>query len=453
MNKSNITRRNFLGAAGATLGAFTIVPRHVLGQGQTPPSEKLNVACIGLGWPGCKDVDALAPTDNIVAFCDVDSARAPEFRKKYEKARNFVDYRKMLDEMDKSIDAVIVATPDHTHAVLAIAAMKRGKHVYCEKPLAHSVAEVRAMMQAARDNKVITQMGNQGHSSDSIRLFCEWIWDGAIGNVHTIQAGCSISNTGMDRLGEIKNRPPVPANLNWDLWLGPAQDRPYHPAYLPESWRGWVPFGDGTIGDWTCHVIDPVFWALDLGAPTSVQAQAKDYDPKAQADVFPRGDVITYEFPAKQTPHGQRGPITLVWHSGTERIPRPEILEPDRQPVDTGAIVYGDKGAIMYGSHGAGGVRIIPEAKMRAYKQPGKTIPRVRGGGHEQDWAQAIKAGKHAGSDFSYGGPLTEIALLGVIAIKMLGTKLQWDPQKMQFPNCPEANQFLTPPYRAGWSL
>ncbi|MCY2952564.1 MAG: Gfo/Idh/MocA family oxidoreductase [Planctomycetota bacterium] len=453
MNKSQITRRSFLGTAGATVGAFTIVPRHVLGQGQSPPSEKLNIACIGLGWPGCKDVDALASSDNIVAFCDVDSARAPEFRNKYAKAKNFVDYRKMLDEMDKSIDAVIVATPDHTHAVLGIGAMKRSKHVYCEKPLAHSIGEIRAMMKVAQEHQVITQMGNQGHSSDSIRLFCEWIWDGAIGNVHTIQAGCSAMNTGIDRLAEIKNRPPVPANLNWDLWLGPAQERPYHPAYLHESWRGWVPFGGGTIGDWTCHVIDPIFWALDLGAPSSVVAEAKDYDPKTQADVFPKGDVITYQFPAKDTAHGKRGPVSVIWHGGAERIPRPEGLEVDRQPVDTGAIVYGDKGAIMYGSHGAGGVRIIPEAKMRDYRKPAPTLPRIRGGGHEQDWAQAVKSGRKAGSDFSYGGPLTEIALLGVIAIKMLGTKLQWDAQRMQFTNCPEANQFIDPPYRTGWSL
>jgi predicted dehydrogenase len=309
------------------------------------------------------------------------------------------------------------------------------------------------MMKVARAQKVVTQMGNQGHSSESIRLFCEWIWDGAIGNVHTIHAGCSIQNTGMARLAEIQNRVPVPSTLNWDLWLGPAAGRPYHPAYLHESWRGWVPFGDGTIGDWMCHVVDPVFWALELGAPSTVVAQVKDYDPKAQGDVYPKGEIVTFEFPAKETAHGKRGPVKLVWHTGTERIPRPPMLEADRTSVDTGAVVYGDKGAIMYGSHGAGGVRIIPEVRMKEYKQPQRIIPRVAHGGHEQDWARAIKAGTPAGSDFSYGGPLTEIALLGVIAIKMTGTKLEWDPQKMQFANNREANALVDPPIRAGWSF
>ncbi len=296
MGKAKITRRGFVKTVGAAAGAFMIVPRHVLGQGQTPPSEKLNVACIGLGWPGRKDTDALAATDNIVALCDVDTNREPDFRKKYERAKNFVDYRRMLDEMGKSIDAVIVATPDHSHAVLANAAMKLGKHVYCEKPLAHSIAEARSMVITAAKNKVITQMGNQGHSSDSIRLFCEWIWDGAIGAVHTIHAGCSIINSGMDRLAEVrKSKLKPPANLDWDLWLGPAAERPYHPAYLHETWRGWVPFGDGTIGDWFCHVVDPVCWALELGAPTSVVAQVKEWDANSRSDVYPRGEVVTFE--------------------------------------------------------------------------------------------------------------------------------------------------------------
>ena len=218
----------------------------------------------------------------------------------------------MLDEMDKQIDAVIVGTPDHTHAVAAMAAIKRGKHVYCEKPLAHSVGEVRALMKAAQEYKVVTQLGNQGHSFDTIRTFCEWIWDGAIGNVHTIHCGCAAVNSAIDMLPRLSEKEDVPAGLDWDLWLGPAQERPYHSFYLPGRWRSWVPFGNGTIGDWVCHVVDPVFWALDLGAPTTVTAQVKDYDPKTQGDAFPKGDIITFEFPAK----GNRGPITLVWHSG-----------------------------------------------------------------------------------------------------------------------------------------
>jgi predicted dehydrogenase len=304
-------------------------------------------------------------------------------------------------------------------------------------------------MKAAQEQKVVTQLGNQGHSSEHIRLFCEWIWDGAIGDVHTIHAGAQNVNSGMDQLAAVKTAQPVPPNLDWDLWLGPAQQRGYHSAYLHEKWRGWVPFGNGTLGDWTCHVLDPVFWALDLGAPKTIQAEAENYDPKAHADVFPKGDIVTFEFAAK----GKRGPVTVKWHSGQKQIPRPKELEADRKPVGNGAIVFGSKGTIMYGSHGAGGVRLIPETAMKEYKRPAPTLPRVPGGGHEQDWAQAIKAGRKAGSDFSYGGPLTEIALLGVVAIRMLGTKLEWDAEKMQFTNCAEANQFIAPPYRAGWTL
>ena len=208
-----------------------------------------------------------------------------------------------------------------------------------------------------------------------------------------------------------------------------------------------MPFGNGTIGDWTCHVIDPVFWALDLGAPKTVQAQAKNWDSKTQGDAYPKGDIITFEFPAK----AGRGPVTLTWYSGTEKIPAAKELEEGRKPVDTGAFVYGDKGVIMYGSHGAGGVRIIPEKAMKAYKLPDKTIPRAKE--HHQDWLDAIRTGRKSGSDFSYGGPLSEIAMLGVIALKMLGRKLEWDAPAMKFTNCPEANPYVTPAYRAGWTL
>ena len=444
------SRRELLKSAGA-VAAFTIVPRHVLGgQGQTPPSGKLNVAAIGAGGQGGADINEIAKGANIIALCDVDLR--PQHRErttipKFPDAKVYQDFRKMFEEMDKKIDAVIVGTPDHTHAVAAMAAIKRGKHVYCEKPLAHSVAEIRALMKAAQEHKVVTQLGNQGHSYDTIRTLCEWIWDGAIGNVHTIHCGCSANNSALGQLARLSEKEEVPAGLDWDLWLGPAQERPYHSFYLPGRWRSWVPFGNGTIGDWTCHVVDPVFWALDLGAPKTIQAQVKNYDPKTQGDSFPAGDIITFEFPAQ----GNRGPITLVWHSGTEKIPRPKELEPERKPVDTGAYVFGDKGVIMYGSHGAGNVRIIPETAMKAYRQPEKKIPRAKE--HHADWLEAIRAGRKAGSDFSYGGPLTEIAMLGVIALKLPGTKLEWDAPNMRFTNSEEANQHVNPPYRRGWSL
>ena len=448
MKKTTVSRRHFLGAAGTAAAACTIVPRHVLAKsGENPPSEKLNIAGIGIGGQGGGDVRSVAGGNNIVALCDVDFVKAAGMFKTFPDAKQFHDFRKMFDKMEKSIDAVIVGTPDHTHTVSSMAAIKRGKHVYCEKPLAHSVYEVRQLMKAAKEHNVVTQLGNQGHSSETIRMFCEWIWDGAIGNVHTIHCGCGAVNSGIDALGQLKQQHKVPDSLDWDLWLGPAQFRPYCPAYCHYTWRGWVPFGNGTVGDWVCHVVDPVFWALHLGAPDTIVSETPGYDPKTQGDAYPKGEKITFQFGAKD----KRGPITMYWYSGTVHIPPAADLEPTRKTVDTGAVVLGDKGSIMYGSHGAGGVRMIPETKMQAYKLPPKTIPRVPG--HSGNWVQAIRKGTKACSDFSYGGPLTEIALLGVIASKMPGTKLEWDGPNMQFKNSAEANALLNPPYRTGWSL
>jgi len=440
------SRRQFLRGAASTAVAFMIVPRYVLGAGVTPPSEKLNIAGIGIGGQGGGNVDAVSG-ENIVALCDVDMRRGGGSFGKFPKAKQYRDFRKMFDEMDKQIDAVVVSTPDHTHAAAVMAAIKRGKHVYCEKPLAHSIYEIRALMKAAREHKVVTQLGNQGHSFDDIRRFCEWIWDGAIGNVYEVHAACDANHSKIGQLARLGEKHEVPSELDWNLWLGPAKYRPYHPMYLPGSWRGWMPFGSGTIGDWVCHVVDPVFWALDLGSPTSVQAEAEGYDPKRHADTFPAGTIVKFEFPAR----GKRGTVKLVWFDGEKKIPRPEELEAERKVVNTGAIVIGDKGKIMYGSHGAGGVRIIPEMKMKEYKLPSQTLPRVKG--HHYDWLQAIKNGTQAGSNFDYGGPLTEIAQLGIIATKMLGQKLEWDSKNMQFTNCDAANQLINPPYREGWTL
>ncbi|MGA2498416.1 MAG: Gfo/Idh/MocA family oxidoreductase [Tepidisphaeraceae bacterium] len=445
--KNKLTRRRFVQAA-STISAFTFVPGHVLGaDGATPASERISIAGIGVGGQGAGDISAVAGGNSIVAICDVDEKRSADTVKKFPDAKRYKDFRKMFDAMEKNIDAVVVATPDHFHAVAAMAAIQRGKHVYCEKPLAHNIFEVRELMKAAKAKNVITQLGNQGHSTETIRMFFEWIQDGAIGNVTEIHAGCAAVNSGIDRLPMLKNKYDVPATLDWDQWLGPALDRPYCPAYLPGAWRGWVPFGNGTIGDWVCHVVDPVFWALDLGAPATIQAQVKNYDFKTQGDAYPKGDIINFEFAAK----GKRGPVKLTWYSGVEKIPRPPELEAGRKDIDTGAVVRGDKGVITYGSHGAGGVRIIPEAKMKEYKTPVPTVPRAKE--HHQDWLNAIRTSKKAGSDFSYGGPLTELALLGIIAVKLAGQKLEWDGPVGQFTNNPEANQFLNPAYRTGWKL
>jgi predicted dehydrogenase len=447
--RPSLSRRSFLRAISTAAAATPLATLPRRSPAAASPSNRIRVAGIGVGGMGAGDVGAVGsdPNVEIVALCDVDLRRSAETFKKFPQARQFRDFRRMFDAMEKDIDAVIVATPDHTHAVAAMAAIQRGKHVYCEKPLAHSVHEVRALMKAASEHKVVTQLGNQGHSYDSIRDFCEWIWAGAIGKAHTIHAGCDALNSGVDQLAELSRQHPVPETLDWDLWLGPAQERPYHPAFVPGRWRSWVPFGNGTVGDWACHVLDPVFWALDLGLPSTIQAKVDNYDPKTQGLTFPKGEVITYEFPAR----GDRGPITLKWHSGTERIPRPEELDREEGDIRTGAVVIGDKGKIVYGSHGAGGVRLIPSSRMDDFQRPAKTIPRVKG--HHWDWLDAIRNGRKAGSDFSYGGPLTEIAMLGVIAIKFPGQKLEWDAANARFTNFSEANAWVNPPYREGWSL
>jgi predicted dehydrogenase len=443
---TKISRRDFMNNAIAA-AAITIVPRHVLGgRAYAAPSDKLNIAYIGIGGRGGANLNGTRG-ENIVALCDVDKKQGGEAFKNFPRAKHYTDFRKMLDETDNQIDAVVVSTPDHTHAVACMDAIRRGKHIYCEKPLAHSIYEIRELVKAAHKHKVITQLGNQGHSFDDIRRFCEWIWDGAIGNVHTVHAECSANHCRISQLSKRNEKHEIPPGLDWDLWLGPAKYRPYNPMYLPGRWRAWMPFGSGTIGDWVCHVVDPVFWALDLGAPKTIHAQAKNYDPKKHADTFPAGSIITFQFPAND----KRGPVKLIWYSGTETIPRPKDLEEGRKVPRTGAIVIGDKGKIMHGSHGADSVRIIPETKMKAYKLPEQKIPRTRG--HHQDWLDAVKNNRPAGSNFDYGGPLTELARLGIIAIHMLGRELEWDSENMQFSNCEEANQYINPPSRNGWTL
>jgi predicted dehydrogenase len=445
-NGMKTSRRQFVKTAGGAIAAFTIVPRHVLGRGQRPPSEKLNIACVGIAGRGKANLNGVKG-ENVIALCDVDTRRAGEAFAAFPQAKRFRDYRKMLDAVEKDIDAVVVATPDHTHAVVLMDAMRRGKHVYSEKPLAHSIGEVRALRKAAHEYNVVTQLGNQGHSFNDIRTFCEWIWDGAIGKVHEAHAFCSSVYSTVSQLGKLKEKHEVPAGLDWDLWLGPAQWRPYNPVYVPGSWRRWSAFGTGCIGDWVCHTVDPVFWALGLDAPKTIRAEARGYDPKKHAETFPPATKVTFEFAAK----GDRGPVKLVWFDGQWTPPRPAELEPGREVRKTGGVVMGEKGTIMYGSHGAGSLRIIPESKMKAYERPEPKLPRVKN--HHQDWLRAVRTGGQAGSHFDYGGPLTEVALLGAIGIRLLGQTLEWDAENMRFTNSEEANQYVSPPYREGWTL
>lgn len=446
---SQLNRRRFLARAGIGLAAVQFVPSRVFGA-----NDRLNIAGIGVGSRGGSDIDAMAGEgQNVVALCDVDPKYAAKRFKKYAKAPKYSDFRVMFDKAGKDIDGVTIGTPDHSHAVIAMEAMRRGKHVYCEKPMTHNVHEVRALRAAAKQYKVVTQLGNQGHSFGDIRRLCEWVWDGAIGTVSEAHLGCNAFRNvycQINNLPKLKQHYDVPESLDYNLWIGPVPFRPYTPFWVHWNWRGWMPFGTGCLGDWFCHVADPSFWALDLDAPTSVQAEVKDYDPVKQGLTYPPGTRITFEFAAK----GKRGPVKIVWHDGSVVIPRPAAFEKDDKVPGTGGILFGSKGMIVHGSHGAGGCRILPDKRLDEYMAGGKPeqkIPRVKN--HAWDWLEAIRTGRQAGSNFDFGAKLTQTALLGAIAIRFPGEKLLWDDEKGVFTNHGLANAYLHPPYRAGWSL
>ncbi|MCY3022250.1 MAG: Gfo/Idh/MocA family oxidoreductase [Planctomycetota bacterium] len=446
---SKLTRRHFVGGM-ALAGAITIVPRHVLGgPGQKAPSEKLNIAGIGVGGQGASDIKQVE-SQNIVALCDVDDNRAAGTLKQFPDAKRYKDFRKMLDA-EKNIDAVVVATPDHIHAVAAMAAIKAGKHVYCEKPLSHTIHEARMLAQAAKEAKVATQMGNQGMAFEANRLIKEWLWDGAIGAVREAHVWSDRpTHAGTRRLywsqgiERPTDTPPVPASLDWDLWLGPAPERPYHPAYVPFAWRGWWDFGTGGIGDMGSHNMAPVFAALKLAAPTSVESSSTAVFP----ETLPLACTIHYSFPAR----GDMPALTLHWYDGGLMPARPAGLEDDRKlSREDGAILVGDKGTMLIEGWGGNSVRLIPEEKMKAYTRPPKALPRSIG--HHKEWIEACKKGTPTESNFAFAGPLTEALLLGLISVRLGGRKLYWDSASMKITNEPEANKYLHYEYRKGWTL
>ena len=440
-----VKKASILAAAGC---AATVVPRHVLGgPRQIPPSEKMNVAGIGIGGMGGANLRNIE-AENIVALCDVDHNYAAGTIKRYPKAALYKDYRRMLDKQ-KDIDGVVIGTPDHTHAVISMAAIRAGKHVYCQKPLTHDVYEARMLAGAAKECKVATQMGIQGHSTEGIRLIREWFEAGLIGEVREVDAWCSLTyypwghTSWSSQWGtRPKETPPVPAGVDWDLWIGPAPMRSYHRAYHPRTWRCWWDFGSGMMGDRGAHTFDPICWALKLGAPTTIDATTCGNTP----EVHPLSAIVTYQFPAREG----MPPVKLTWYEGT-RPPRPEDLEDGRQmPREGGALLKGTKGTIMAGVYGES-PRIIPETKMREAKLPPKTIPRA-GVSHEMDWVRACKTDHTAGADFAYSGPLAEICCLGNIA-QRVDTRIQWDAAGMKVTNLPEANRYIRCEYRKGWEL
>jgi predicted dehydrogenase len=457
-DRPKVPRRTFLASAAAATAGFTIVPRHVLGgQGTPAPSDRLNIAGIGVSGMGKSNLGR-CESENIVALCDVDFDKSDEVFKKYPDAKRYKDFRVMLDEQ-KDIDAVIVATPDHTHAVIAMAAMERKKHVYVQKPLTHSVHEARVLTEAARKHGVASQMGNQGHSGEGIRILCEWIWDGAIGHVREAHAWTNRpvwpQGVEVDRPTET---PEVPPGLDWDLWIGPAHPRPYHPTYHPAKWRAWWDFGTGSLGDMACHIIDPLFWALKLKYPVSVEAHISKYwhgffeETEPKHEMYPRSSIVRYTFPARE----KMPSVNLTWWDGGLMPARPAGLEPGRRMGDNngGILLIGDKGAIVAGCYGES-PRLVPETAMKKYKRPRKSLERIPEGadGHEKDWIRACKGGKPASSHFEYSGPLSEMVLMGNLAVRFPDRQLLWNGEAMEVTNDADANAYVRRQYRDGWHL
>lgn len=478
-DKNKVSRRKFLKTTGIIASGIMIVPRHVLGgKGFIAPSDKLNIAGIGVGGRGEGILNGAfkSNTSNIVALCDVDDKRAANTFTKFSNAARYKDFRVML-EKQKDIDAVMIATPDHTHAVTAMAAMQLGKHVYLEKPLTHSIYEARVLTEAAKKYKVVTQMGNQGASGDGVRKIIEWIAAGTIGEVTLVHCWTNrpIWPQGVQTPS---GKYEIPPELDWDLWLGPAAERDYNPAYLPFKWRGWWDYGTGALGDMGCHIIDPPFRALKLGYPISVEASSGqvysgDFQLADIPDSCPPSSKVHLQFPAREG----MPPVELIWYDGGIMPKRPEELLPGEAMgnSDGGVIFEGSKGKIMCGVYGVNPT-LLPTRLMEEFKEPEPTLPRIPGGsdGHQQNWIQACKEGSPTTSGFEYAGPFTEAVLMGNLGIRSYNfkilkegktptswdpwnfpgrIKLDWDGPNMKITNFDEANAFVKREYREGWSL
>ena len=443
-----MSRRSFLGGATAA-AAFTFLPSRVLGRDGPSPNQKLNIAGVGVGGQGASDLVEVE-SENIVALCDVDWDRAAKTFERYPTAKRYKDFRQML-EKEKNIDAVVVATPDHNHAIVSITAMKMGKHVYCEKPLTRTVFEAREVARVAREAKVATQMGNQGMAFEGNRQMIEWLDDGAIGAVREVHVWSDRPThsgklplwwpQGVERPTDT---PSVPETLDWDQWLGPAPWRPYHPDYAPFRWRGWWDFGSGGLGDMGIHNLAPVFAALKLGAPESVNASSTP----VTKETIPLAASVHYQFPAR----GELPPVKLHWYDGGFMPERPAELDENRElDREDGIIFVGDKGKMLVAGWGGEHPRLLPASRDAEYKRPAKTLPRSVG--HHKEWIEACKGGSAPRSQFDFAGPLTEAVLLGSVCVRNGGDKILWDSANLKITNDPDANQFLHYEYRKGWSL
>ena len=438
------SRRSFLGTvgkAGVALAASPmIVPRHVLGgPGFRAPSDTVNVACVGVGGMGKVNLRNMEDV-NVVALCDVDWEFAAPVFETYPDAERYWDYRRMFDEMSDQIDGVVIATPDHTHALITLAAMENGVHVYTQKPLTWSIWEARQLGNAARRYDVVTQMGNQGRSSDDVRILTEQIKAGTIGDVSEVHVWTNrpIWPQGVDMPSVLKRKPD---DLNWDLFLGPAEEWDYDPAFHPFDWRGWVPFGCGALGDIAAHSFAFVYTALDLDAPSTVETRSSAFNGAS----FPVATTTHYDFPAR----GQRAPVKLLWYDGGLKPPRPENL-PDGEWLESGGTMYvGTEGTLLH----MDGIRLLTDEGDTELPDVPELSARIEGESHENNWLRAIRGEEEATSPFSFAVPLTEAVLLGVVSLRAGNRKLHWDPENMRVMNFPDANQYMRREARSGWDL
>jgi len=395
------------------------------------PGERLNIGVIGVANRGGANLQGVSG-QNIVALCDVDENYLAAAAQRFPRAKTYHDFRRMLDQ--KEIEAVVVSTADHTHAMATVMALKSGRHVYCEKPLTRTVSEVRAVARAARESKRATQLGTQIHADSNYRRVVELVKSGAIGPVREVHNWVGSMWSGRDRPTET---PPVPAHLHWDLWLGPAPYRPYHPAYVPAAWRGWWDFGGGALADMACHHMDLSFWALDLRYPLTVETEG----PPVHPETAPAWLIVRYEFAAR----GDLPPVKLTWYNGGRR---PAYFAEGLLPKwGDGTLFVGEKGMLLadYGRH-----VLLPEKNFAGFVPPPQSIPESIG--HHQEWIDACKTGGQTTCNFRYASILTETVLLGNVAYRT-GQKLNWDAERRRATGCPAADQFIQHNYRTGWTL
>jgi predicted dehydrogenase len=472
MSKSNspqeislgINRRRFIyyssiaAAAAAVSGCSTTRSKIRI----RSANDKLNVASIGVGGKGASDLAGAAEGNNVVALCDVDENTLRNAARKYPGAKLYRDYRKMFDEQ-KDLEAVTVSIPDHQHFPAAMRAMQHGKHVYCQKPLTHSIWEARQLTEMAKKTKVATDMGNQGHAHEGNRQLCEMIWSGAIGDVTEVHCWTNrpIWPQGMDRP---PGEDPIPANLDWDLWIGPAPMRPFkanwpknefpeykrggRPIYHPFSWRGWWDFGCGALGDMGCHVMDGPNWSLTLNNPTSVEIVDSSRLFKESA---PAWSILRYEFPERYSEGAKRmlPAVKLTWYDGGKMPERPAEME--KNFPESGSLFIGSKGKIVSDTYGQNAT-LLPESRMKDYVRPPATIPRIPDNNSYFDWIRACKGGVPASSRFEISGPFAEMVLLGNLTLRA-GKKIEWDAKHMRAKNAPETEEFIRPHYRKGWEV